>query len=308
MPPQSVRVTVADTGDALPSHVSASQLGSYRGCALRYYFESILGWRQPESAWTTLGTLLHDTAEELYRLPGDQRTRERAEQLLIAVARTMFANPTYLPYARDDDIRHRAEQGLNILFEIDQPATVVVACDDLESSLSVDLDGVAFTGRLDRRTRQPAGRICDYKSGKRPPPYLLAGKLTQLYLYAAAAQASGDPVDEVELLFLGGDGGRVRRPVYPAALDAAVAELTGMRSASERDLAKHRFTASPGPLCGFCPFKPVCPAHRTSAAQPGSDDSNTTLAQAGLARRGHIPAPVEAVDSVERDLDDEDIW
>jgi hypothetical protein len=136
----------------------------------------------------------------------------------------------------------------------------------------------------------------------------LGGKLTQAYLYAAAAEVAGDPVDEVELLFLGGDGGRVRRPVYLAALDAAVAELSAMRSASECDLAAHRFTASPGPLCGFCPFKPVCPAHRTSAPQPGGDDSNTTLAQAGLARRGHIVAAVDAVDTVERDLDPEDIW
>lgn len=139
----------------------------------------------------------------------------------------------------------------------------------------------------------------------------MAGKLTQLYLYAAAAAAAGDPVEEVELLFLGGDGGRVRRPVYPAALDAAVAELSAMRSASEGDLAEHRFTASPGPLCGFCPFKPVCPAHRSSAPQPGGDDSNTTLAQTGLVRRGDVLAGVEAVDqvgAVERDLDTEDVW
>jgi hypothetical protein len=59
--------------------------------------------------WTTLGTLLHDTAEELYRLPSAQRTRERAQQLLVAAARAIFAKPAYLSHARNVEIRQRAE-------------------------------------------------------------------------------------------------------------------------------------------------------------------------------------------------------
>lgn len=305
MPAQRMSVPVAGSADGLPTRLSASQLGAYRSCGLRYYFETVLGWRQPESVWTTLGTLLHDTAERLYQLQADARTRERAGELLIEVARQMFAAPAYQPHARNSDIRQRAEIALGVLFELDKPGEVIVAADDLESAVTVELAGIEFTGRLDRRTRTPVARICDYKSGKRPPAYLLGGKLTQLYLYAAAAEAAGDPVDEVELLFLGGDGGRVRRPVYPAAVDTAVSELVEMRRASERNMTELRFIATPGPLCGFCPFKPVCPAHRTTAPAPGGDESNTKLAQLGLTRRGHVLTPVE---STERDLDLEDVW
>jgi putative RecB family exonuclease len=305
MPPQSVRASVAGSGDGLPSRLSASQLGAYRSCGLRYYFETVLGWRQPESVWTTLGTLLHDTAERLYQLSPDHRTRQRAGELLIEVAKAMFATPTYQAQARNSDIRQRAERALSVLFDLDNPAGLIVAADDLESAVTVELAGIAFTGRLDRRTRTPVPRICDYKSGKRPPPYLLSGKLTQLYLYAAAAEAAGDPVDEVELLFLGGDGGRVRRPVYPAAVDAAISDLVAMRRGSERDIAELTFTASPSPLCQFCPFKPVCPAHRSNAPTPGSDESNTRLIQTGLTRRGDVLTPVEVV---ERDVDLEDVW
>ena len=305
MAAQSVRVAVAAGADGLPTRVSASQLSAYKSCPLRYYFESILGWRQPESIWTTLGTLLHDTAEELYRLEPDERTPERARQLLVEAARALFAKPAYQQHGRNADIRQRAENGLTLLFEIDKPSTVVVAGDDLEAALNVELDGVPFVGRLDRRIREPIARICDYKSGKRPPPYLLTDKLTQLYLYAAAAEAADDPVDEVELLFLGGDGGRVRRPVYPAALSAAKSELISMRGSSERDLAELRFTAKPSPLCAYCPFKPCCPAHNAAAFEPGSNNSNSKLVQAGLARRGDTLTPPVVV---ERDLDAEDTW
>lgn len=303
----TVTVEVGNTGDLLPARVSASQVSSYEACGLRYYFESVLGWRAPESEWTTLGVLLHDTLEELYRQSPQQRTRGQADEILVAVARGMFTGASYAAHARNGDIRSNAERGLDSLFQLETPSAVSVAGDDLEAAFIVELGGIQFNGRLDRRTREPFGRVSDYKSGRRPPPYLLAGKLMQLYLYAAAAEASGDPVDEVELLFLGGDGARVRRPVYAAALDAAVSRLVTMRADSTRDLNERRFTARTGPLCRFCPFKPVCPAHRSGAPEPGSDSSNAALSARGLRRRGET-LTASSPPGPERDADTEDVW
>jgi CRISPR/Cas system-associated exonuclease Cas4 (RecB family) len=304
VPKPPVRVAVAETGASLPGHVSASQLDSYSSCGLRYYFDTVLGFRQPETVWTTLGTLLHDTLERLYRLEPGERSATTAVQLMVEVARGMFATPAYRQHADNREIRTRAEAALRNLFALETPSRLEVAPADLESAVTVELNGVAFTGRLDRRTRAPLRRICDYKSGRRPPAYRLPDKLTQVYLYAAAARAEGDPVDEVELFYLGGDGGLVRRPVYPAALDAAVDRLTLMRRDTERDLAEGQFTATPTALCGFCPFKPACPAYNAGAAPPGSAESDARLATLGLRRRGHRP---EAVELAEREREAEDL-
>jgi len=304
VPKPPVRVAVAETGASLPGHVSASQLDSYTSCGLRYYFETILGFRQPETVWTTLGTLLHDTLERLYRLEPVDRSEAAALRLMVEVARGMFSTPAYCQHADNREIRPRAEAALRNLFALEAPSELEVAPSDLESAVTVELDGVAFTGRLDRRTRAPLRRICDYKSGRRPPAYRLPAKLTQVYLYAAAAHAEGDPVDEVELFYLGGEGGLVRRPVYPAALAAAVDQLTLMRRDAERDLAELRFTATPTALCRFCPFKPACPAQNVRAAPPGSAESDARLAGLGLRRRGHRPVEGGAG---ERDAESEDV-
>jgi putative RecB family exonuclease len=300
-----VRAAVASPGTGLPARLSASQINTYRSCALRYYFETILGWRQAETNWTTTGTLVHDTAESLYRRPPADRGLPLALELLTMSARSLFAKPEYQHHARDRAIRELAVTAVENLFRLEEPTAVTVTGDDLESGVDVELAGVRFTGRLDRRTRTPVSRIGDYKSGKRPPPQLLESKLTQLYLYAAAAEAAGDPAEEVELLFLAGEPAIVRRPAYPAALDDAVAVLAAMRSESEQDLAAEQFTATPGPLCKFCPFRVVCPTQKADSPVPGSSQSDARLLAAGLSRRGQQLASVEVSN---RDLDLEDPW
>lgn len=276
----AVRVSVKAAG-TLPARVSPSQVSTWRSCQLRYFFASIARWREPETAATVTGTLVHSALESLYRTPAAERTEQRAQELLHGQATRLFGDPVYAGFRSDDTIHQRATAAVANVFVLEDPTVVEVHGEDLEASIATEIDGVSFVGRLDRRTRTGVCRVSDYKSGQRPAPPFLPDKLAQLYLYAAAVDACGDPADEVELMFLG-SGHRTRRPIYPAVLGHARAMLRQMRTDSEQALADRQFVASPGPLCRWCKFARACPAKSTSCPIPGTADSDARLREAGL--------------------------
>jgi putative RecB family exonuclease len=286
-------VTVASPGDGLPGWVSPSQLSTYESCPLRYYFGTVLGWREGPTTWTVAGNLVHDTFEALYRLPPVERDQERATALLRETAEATFAAPDTARFRTDTEVAHRAQSSVENLYLLESPTTLDVDGADLESPVDADLAGVRFGGRLDRLTREPYLRLTDYKTGKRPQPGHLGKALRQLFLYVVALRAVGVAVAEVELLYVFANA-RVRRPVFPAVLADTERALRGMRTASEADVERSAWQARKGALCGFCAFKPVCPAFRPGGPAPGSPESDAVLAQRGLTRRSRpVPEPVE---------------
>ena len=211
-----------------------------------------------------------------------------------AVAR--LENPEYASFRADPEVATKAKPAVANVFQVEDPASLDVDPDGLEAEVVATLEGVSFGGRLDRRTGGAVPRITDYKTGAKPQPAYLEEKLLQLYLYAAAEETAGRPAAEVELLYLGGDGSRVRRPVFPEVIASAGSSLAAMRAGSQEALADLTFEAHSSPLCRFCAFKPTCPQFARSVPPPGSDESNLVLAGRGLQRRQRPrPEPLEAL-------------
>lgn len=288
-----VVVRVGSKGNGLPGRVSPSQVSTYESCPLRYFFATVLGWREGSTTWTVAGNLVHDTFEALYRLPAADRGPERARTLLGDIAQAAFAEPETAAFSRNEEVAHRAQSSIENLYVLESPTELTVVGEDLEAPVDADLAGVRFGGRLDRLTREPYARLTDYKTGKRPPPERLGKALRQLFLYAAALRAVGVAVAEVELLYVFANA-RVRRPVFPAVLDDTTRALSRMREASQADLVRGGWEARKSALCGFCAFKPVCPVFHSGAPTPGSPESDAVLTERGLAqRRRPVPEPIE---------------
>ena len=127
-------------------------------------------------------------------------------------------------------------------------------------------------------------KITDYKTSKKPAPQYLSDSLRQVMLYAAGLQESGIKVDEVELIYLPGRD-RVNRPTYKSAIDRAVHHLVTSRKKMEKSLEKLTWNANPGTICKSCAFLKVCPAKNTSAAIPGSNESDEVLQKLNLEKR-----------------------
>jgi putative RecB family exonuclease len=289
-PGGTVTVGVSTAGDGLPQRVSPSQIATWDSCQLRYYFTTILGWREPATRASTTGVLVHDALEQLYRRPPGERTQAIAEGLLRDRAAAVFDDAQYAAFGKDHTVADSAFRAVRNAFALEDPTAVELTSTDLEAEVLAVFAGVSFGGRIDRRSGGAVPRITDYKTGAKPPPPFLEGKLRQLYLYAAAELASGRPVAEVELLYLGGDGARVRRPVFGDVVADAVTSVVGMRSAAEKALANATFDAKKSSLCAFCAFRRACPQFAVSGPAPGSDESDRVLADRGLVRRRR-PAP-----------------
>jgi len=286
----SITVHVDPSLGRLPAAVSPSQVSTFEQCGLKYWFVQVRGWREPPSQATAVGTLVHDSFEDLYRLPAPERSVDTAHELLRLRAIAMREDPQYEPLLGNQAAAAHARTAVEGLYQLEDPQTLVVDPAGLEQVLIADVSGVPFSGRLDRMTSDGVVRISDYKTTpKQQSPAKLPGALRQLLLYAAAVQASGGPaVDEVELLYPAVPQ-RVRRPVYPAALNRAVDEFVAMRESTIHSALTGDWNAVTGPLCNYCPFQRWCPAQTPDApalTSPGSEEG--LIAKFGP---GRVPQP-----------------
>ena len=141
--------------------------------------------------------------------------------------------------------------------------------------LSLEHD-VIVTGRMDQVNRLDGDRveIIDYKTG-RPKDAKAAAKDLQLGVYALAAEEVLD-LDPVRLVFYN----LMTNEAVAATRDAKALKETREKIAEVADLIRAReFSAKPGFGCGFCDYKPLCPAHeqlisiRTAQPQAGSREN-----------------------------------
>jgi RecB family exonuclease len=135
------------------------------------------------------------------------------------------------------------------------PADVLYQEKTFELQLEHD---VIVTGRMDQVNRIEGNQveIIDYKTGK-PKDAKSAAKDLQLGIYALAAEEVLD-LDPVRLLFYN----LVTNEGVAATRDAKALKETKEKIAEVADLIRAReFPAKPGFGCGFCDYRPLCPAH-----------------------------------------------
>ena len=255
---------------------SATSVTTFEQCPLKLWWGKVAGWQEGPSLATAAGTAVHSALEDLFGREPDERTPDvTAAALVDAVdaARDELVNAR----VSIDDVLAKGVSALEVYWQIEDPTTIEVEPDGLERKVGPVLGNVPFTGYADRVAVSPTGsRVSDYKTGVAKPRYF-GPYYRQQYLYAAALNDDGFAVTEIELLFLG-DGRRVRRPVYDAAIDRAVTTLTTV-AADAADMAQRgAWTARQSPLCGWCSFEPVCPLRRARVPQPGSAESDERLA------------------------------
>ncbi|WP_419944099.1 RecB family exonuclease [Candidatus Poriferisodalis sp.] len=264
-------VTAAVARDVkAPRSLSPSGASTFRQCARRWKFRYIDKLPDPPGEPALRGTFVHHVLEELLAVPPLHRTLGRARAICRDLWPALAGNADFeaLELSTDDEraFRWNAWRDVEGFFELVDPTGVDVV--DRERDLSATLDGVPFRGIVDLVDRVPDGlRITDYKTGRPPGPRFVDSRLTQVWLYAAAAAALGDDVSEVRLLYLGETGnGRDRRepteiarPFELEAVHAAVDEhrITWDRIAEAASTGQ--FEPTPGLLCSWCPYRDDCP-------------------------------------------------
>ena len=287
MPNDVMRVDVIQKPSAtIPPRVSYSQMSLYQQCGLKFYFGYIAGWQEPPTAALVGGNITHLVAEHLYKLSPEQRTVEMALELLREHGPVYLEKPQNQAFKEDNKMKTSVREAVVNLFDLEDPMNIMVQPEHLEMNLRVPINGVEFTGTVDRFTQDGLNRVSDYKTGRGPGRFL-EKRLTQPFLYALAFKTQHDiDVQEVELIYL--NAKEVHRiSVDVKNMDDAGQQLVTMSDGSKTDFANSSWEAKTGPLCDYCAFRQVCPAVNigTTSAMPGSDESNSLLASAGLLQK-----------------------
>ena len=267
--------------DGMPRRLyscTPTRLTTWLSCPRLYrmtYLDRPAPRKGPPWAHNSLGASVHNALAGWWRRPVAERTVAAAGTLLDRG----WINEGFAGDAQSAATRSRAremvEDYVAQLDPADEPAGV-------ERTVGARTERIAVSGRIDRLDERPADGgtelvVVDYKTGRRPLSTDDARTSLPLALYAvAAARVLRRPCHRVELHHL------PARAVYAwAYTDATLARHLGRAEDIAAECAaadeRHRaglapaevdevFPPSPGPGCGWCDFRALCP--EGSAATP----------------------------------------
>lgn len=268
--------------DGMPRRLypcTPTRLSTWLDCPRRYrmtYLDRPPPPKGPPWAHNSLGASVHNALAGWWRLRREQRTVTAAGDLL----ESGWIDQGYASDAQSArqraSARHMVERYAAGLDPADEPLGV-------ERTVGARTEQIVVTGRIDRldeRRQGDGGRalvVVDYKTGRRPLSTDDARSSMPLALYAlAAGRVFHTACRRVELHHL--PTGTVHAWEHSAeSVDRHVRRAEGL--AGECADADERFRAGlpadrmdavfpprPGPACGWCDYRGVCPEGASAAA------------------------------------------
>lgn len=265
--------STAGTLPGPPPYLSPSSASTFRSCARRWKFRYIDRLADPAGEAALAGTFAHRVLELLLQAPPTERTTDRARTIAREVWPEIVDDPDFTALGLDTTEERRFRwlswTAIEGLWRLEDPTSVTVEA--TEQQLDTVVGGVPFRGIVDRLDRvdpaptEPGGVdsgsdliVVDYKSGRAPSRRFADSRLEQVLLYAAAIEAStGERPRAARLLYLGQC--IIETEVTNELLDAATTALTETWGQIQNGVQSQVFDATPGPLCGWCPYAGECP-------------------------------------------------
>jgi DNA helicase-2/ATP-dependent DNA helicase PcrA len=238
-----------------PLQLSASAIDAYDRCPMQYMFKYVWGIRGGAHAMATFGNVMHRTIKEFIAEHG-KRKKFLFEEVCAIYDREWSA-AGFIDEYHEQEYRKAGREQLEVFHRSYCGAPADVLHQEKTFELPLEHD-VIVTGRMDQVNRIEGNQveIIDYKTG-RPKDVKAAAKDLQLGVYALAAEEVLD-LDPVRLVF----HNLMTNEAVAATRDAKALKETKEKIAEVADLIRAReFPAKPGFGCGFCDYKPLCPAH-----------------------------------------------
>lgn len=238
-------------------------MSAFTDCALAFRFKTIDHLPEPPSPWTTRGTLVHSTLEQLFCLPPAERTLDAALTCLAGAVDAIHSHPDFTGLGLDDEAEQgfvdEAEVLVRRYFQLEDPTRVHAI--GLELYLEAEVDGIILRGIIDRLDWVDGELVVtDYKTGRAPAMQHERHRLAGVHFYALLCEeVFGKRPVRVQLLHL----------AEPVALLVEPSERStrGVRrtaaavwKAVERACERDDFRPNPSRLCDYCAFKSYCPA------------------------------------------------
>lgn len=255
---------MSDAPLVAPPYLSPSSISTFQQCPLKYKLSRIDGLSEPPTEATLRGNYVHSVLEDLYGLPAEERTLDKARGLAKEWWDKEYEEKT-LPYVRGDKDRRMFRWTswwcIENLFSMENPS--LLHFDGLETELNDDIDGVTIKGFIDRWRKAEEGIIVgDYKTGKAPAPRFQEDKYFQLFLYAYVLEKQlKETVDRVELLFIK-DSVVLSKKMEDSDREQVRETVVTVRKEIDERCASGVFEPIKHRLCDWCAFKQICPIWR----------------------------------------------
>ena len=242
--------------------LSASSIEDYEACPLKFKFGHFLKIPTGPQAALTFGHIMHRSVRRYFEL------RARGEASFDAVRD--FYETSWRNTGFEDEYQEQTYKQIGLeqlrAFVQKQGRTEILPL-SMETTFSLDLGEVLLEGRIDQispMTPRPGENedvveLIDYKTGK-PRSQKDADGSLQLSVYALAAQ------EELKL--------KPRRltfyclsnnhTVHTARTDSDLKSLKTRVLTVADQIRENQFTPTPGFVCKFCDYRPICPAHEES--------------------------------------------
>ncbi len=234
--------------------LSASDLGLYLTCPLKYKFARVFGIPQEPTINQRFGILIHNVLERFHkdRSEGGEGDLERLMALFEAGWRRSGFGTS------DDELqfRDRAREALRLYYEREGGAEGEPVW--LERKFDIKIGEHHVRGRVDRVDRLPDGEheLIDYKTGERKSESDLESDL-QLALYRLAAREAWDIEAAHGSYYYVLDAEKVAAPTKPD--DAERVERTVLEVGE--GILGQDFEPRPSPaVCSWCDYRLICPA------------------------------------------------
>jgi DNA helicase-2/ATP-dependent DNA helicase PcrA len=239
-----------------PLQLSASAIGAYDRCPMKYMFQYVWNIRGGPHPQMTFGNVMHNTIREFI---GEMRKRGRVSlDEVFAIYDREWSSAGFPDEYQEEEYRKAGRDQLEAFHAscVAAPADVLYQEKTFELPLEHD---VIVTGRMDQVNRIGDGEveIVDYKTG-RPRDAKKATEDLQLGIYALAArEVLGLVPTRLVLRYL------VNNEAVETSRDAKALAATKEKIAEVADqIRAGAFPAKPSRFtCGYCDFKPLCPAH-----------------------------------------------
>lgn len=252
----------------VPEYLSPSSIGTFRDCPMKFKFSRIDRIVEPPTWATHLGTFVHEVLEYFYQLDSGERTIDRVRELAGERWKEggweEQVNALDKPQGSIKDFKVAAFDCLANLWKLEDPQATEL--DGMEHEVLAEVDGVAMKGFIDRFVFDDDGRIVigDYKTGAIPNPRFKSedDKFFQLMAYALMlAEADQEETSRVQLLYLKHSAVH-EVAVTPVKLAIARGVIVETKEAVDASCQSGTFECNVTKLCGWCHYKPMCPAHQ----------------------------------------------
>jgi putative RecB family exonuclease len=257
--------TLVDGVDVLGS-LSPSRAGDFMACPLLYRFRTVDRLPEPSSPAAVRGTVVHKVLEDLFDLPAEDRTPERAAGLLqpaweaVVAAEPEVADmfgaegPEVGPWLAS------CQESLARYFALEDPTRLEPA--ERESYVETLLSSkLLLRGIVDRLDVAPTGevRVVDYKTGRAPDPTHEARALFQMKFYALVLWRSRGVVPALLQLVYLGSGELLRYSPDEADLLATERKVEALWAAIRTAQESGDWRPRRSGLCGWCAHRSLCP-------------------------------------------------